>query len=866
MAKGFYVRRATKHNPTKRVTLVNPNRPKVAHGWVQTARKPNVGGWAVTGRVDRPTENPKKQRRSRVKARVVSSRSKKAGYRSKAKPKSKRATRYMTAGMSKQRRRQSRIAAGTKRQVKKAKKYGRVVKNRRPKANRRRMSANKTKRWMAGTIHPVTRKPVGGVPMTMEERKKYTRKGKLRSAVRAAAVRKGLVKPKKATKKARRAPKKGAKRAAPKKGRKVRARKTRKAAGYYVKKAGAPRGRVWRKGHKAASGKWIRGMYVKKGGKKVRRAKKTAYRRTKKARVSRRRTKTGTITVTRKKMSYASGGKRGRYRVRTKAKRYHKKTYLRRRPKRHSVKHKSARYTRRYPRGYVRRSRGGKVHVSGYTRRDGKRVKGHYKSRPKRGRYIVSGSGRARRMAANKGRRNPYKRSKITVRPKSKRYHVKSYKRRQWYPTRHPRRGKGRWITQSRAHGMGLMGIREARKFGFAANPAALAMLPTKDQLIAVSQAAGVGAIGFGSAVAIGQLFGRLNFAQRYLGTWAPVVGNVLGGLGLWTVANYIDNPKVNEMKPYLAIGAGVAALVNVVINLIARGTVPSRYASWLIPGAGAVAAAPEAALQPGAEATSGFGQIDVYEAALDGVGDIEQDLEMELERMSGFGGGADGILSGSSDGIFGEYLETPMGADVEEAYAGLGANVEEAFAGGGSGGTGEYLETPMGEYLETPMGADVSEAYAGVGEYLETPMGAYVEEAYGTLGADDESVTQEVAQSIVDKPLMPGFRAAVQKVVRKRIAAGKPLDDSFYQKLGTASAALAKKKFRRRVAEVQGQPMDLPMTKPRGRLTRKGAVMYKRQVASAAPGRMPGAAEPIPGIENGDNEGIFFNGGEGIL
>jgi hypothetical protein len=195
------------------------------------------------------------------------------------------------------------------------------------------------------------------------------------------------------------------------------------------------------------------------------------------------------------------------------------------------------------------------------------------------------------------------------------------------------------------------------------------------------------------------------------------------------------------------------------------------------------------------------------------------------------------------------------MGANYEEAYGGMGANVEEAFAG-------------MGEYLETPMGATVEEAFAGgMGEYLETPMGAMVEEAYAGLGADNgNGVAQEVASSIANQPLMPGFRTAVQNLVRRRVASGQPLDNAFYAKLGRAAADLARKKFRRRVAQVQGKAIDLPMTRPRPRLTRKGAPMYKRPVGMPPTGQVPGAAEPIPEVGEAGGEGIFFNGGEGIL
>jgi hypothetical protein len=419
---------------------------------------------------------------------------------------------------------------------------------------------------------------------------------------------------------------------------------------------------------------------------------------------------------------------------------------------------------------------------------------------------------------------------------------------------------------------MGLMSKYEARRFGFAANPMSLAMLPTSDQLKAVGKAAGVGAIGFGASVAIGRMFSRISFIESIFGTWSPVVGNVLGGLGLWVGANAIDNPKLNEMKPYLAVGAGVAAFVNLALNVIARGWVPGRYAAWFMPGAAAVEAAPAPAVAPDSPAaTSGFGQIDVYEAALDGFGDIETELERELDRMSG----DDGIFG--DKGVFGEYLETPMGASVEEA-----------FAGGGSGGVGEYLETPMGEYLETPMGeyletpmgafveqatagmgVNVEAAYAGMGEYLETPMGAFVEQAYAGMGqangngnGNGNGNWAAFEQSIQQNPLMPGFRAAVQSLVRKRIAAGQPLDDAFYAKLGKASADLAKAKFQQRVQQVSGKPTDLPTESWKAPLLRSSAPTYKRNIGD--PRMTPGWPEKIGAPKQEPGEGIFFGTGEG--
>ena len=422
------------------------------------------------------------------------------------------------------------------------------------------------------------------------------------------------------------------------------------------------------------------------------------------------------------------------------------------------------------------------------------------------------------------------------------------------------------------------------------ANPSALAMLPTSEQLMSVGKAAGLGFVGFGAAVAAGRALNQVTAISRYTGVWTPVVGNIAAGLGFWAMASYLDDERLNTMKPFVAAGAGLAAIVNVVLNLVGNKLIPSDYAAWVLPAAGSVAVAPDAIAEPDliAEAMTngngtmpngngtmpngngngtGFGQIDIYEAALDGVGGIEEELEMELDRLSGdgiFDAGAEaGIFSGL-DGTgtpveeayagMGEYLEVPMGASVEEAYAGMG----------------EYLEVPMGapveeaysgmsEYLEVPMGASVEEAYAGMdeylevpmGEYLEVPMGASVEEAYAGMGQSPAAVES----SIRNRPLMPGFKAAVQKLVRQRIASGKPINEAFYRSLGQAASKLARKRFNQRVRQVAGKPAHLPREPWKAPLLRKSAPMYKRPVAD--PRMAPGSAAQIPASGPG-SQGIF--------
>jgi len=531
------------------------------------------------------------------------------------------------------------------------------------------------------------------------------------------------------------------------------------------------------------------------------------------------------------------------------------------------------------------RRKGKMVHVKGYTRSDGVKVKSYSYKRKKTNR---SGRGRITRNPHKRGTRVKSYLRKAPGRKRRKR--VKSYTRDQWYP----HRDKGRWISMAKAGKLGLLTQREKKALArrMAANPGSglMALLPATEQLKIVGKKVGVGTIGFGGAVALGVALNRVPKLTQYLGTWTPVLGNVAAGLGFWAIASASGHEGLKEMRVPVAVGAGLAAVVNLANNLVARQTIPSRIASWILPGAGAVAAAPTEVVEPTLPATngdngaSGFGQIDVYEAALDGFGGIEEELEMELSRM----GMADGIFDTSPDGIF-------------DGMSGMGTMVEEAFAGGrGAGeylevpmGTGEYLEVPMGgngvgEYLEVPqmggMGASVEaayagmgrpamveEAYAGAGEYLEVPMGtgeylevpmggmgASVEAAYAGMGQANggEATATQVEESLRNHPLMPGFRGAVQAMVRKRIASGQPLDNEFYGKVGRAAASLARKKFQQRVQAVGGQLQDLPVEPWRSPVLRSSAPMYTKPVGD--PALVPGAAESIPGVGPQGNQGIF--------
>jgi hypothetical protein len=299
-----------------------------------------------------------------------------------------------------------------------------------------------------------------------------------------------------------------------------------------------------------------------------------------------------------------------------------------------------------------------------------------------------------------------------------------------------------------------------------------------------------------------------------------------------------------------------------VIRNLITGGTIPQNVGSWVIPGGYAAAPAAPAG-------TAGFGQIDIYEAALNGVSGIEEELEMELDRMGGMGGG-DGIFGDASEGIFAGLDGT--GTPVREAYAGMGeyfkapmgATVEEAF----SGGVGEYFKAPMGEYLETPMGSTmVEQAFAGsagMGEYFRSPMsGVNVQEAFSGMGLSPEQVG---AGNGNGQALMPGFRAAVQKLVRDRIASGQPMDDAFYTKLGQAAASLARKKFDQRAFQASGQVQDIEVQQWKSPVTQASVPNFRHAVTT--PNMTPGQAEEIEDYEGkGEDEGIFDGGeDEGIF
>jgi hypothetical protein len=627
----------------------------------------------------------------------------------------------------------------------------------------------------------------------------------------------------------------------PKKTRKTRkvARKTRKVA----RRAGVRRYRV-----KASRG---RKSYMRRYARKTRKVARRAGVRRYRVKASR-----GRRSYTRR---YAS-----RY-----ARRGSKRSIVARRPARYRVKkHSGGTYLRRYAEG-----RGRRYAKRSSARRYSRKMTVRVPALRKYGKIVRKGYTYKRRA---KIARNPYKRSRVRVHgytytrkhPKTKRVKVRGYRRSQWYPHSY----EGKWISQARSKALGLLSKREmavmARRHGLRANPgSALAMLPTVDQLKTIGLMAGEGFLGFGGAIAMGRALSAVPAISNVAGAWTSVLGNVAAGLGFWALAHFMpENEKLQEAKPYVMAGVGIAAVVNTILNLVGSNTIPSNIGSWVVPG---VAYAPVANVVAN-PATAGFGQIDIYEAALNGVSGIESELEHELDRM----GGGDGIFGDANEGIFsgldgtgtpvrqayagmgeyakvpmGEYLETPMGSDVAEAFA-------------GAGGMGEYFKAPM-------SGVNVEEAYSGMGEYFKAPMGAYVEEAFaGGMGFSAAQIGAEtpaaaVEQSLQTQPLMPGFRGAVQKLVRERIAAGQPLDDAFYAKLGQASASLARRKFNQRVAQVAGQPQSIGVQTVLPPVTTQAVPNFRTAISE--PDQIPGRAEGVEDFDNaGGDEGIFTGFQEG--
>jgi hypothetical protein len=819
-----------------------------------------------------------------------------------------------------------------------------------------RATLQSAKTYWQTEVHPGTKKPgVRGRQMTSAERKLYTAKGQVRSAVRGVKKVRGVVMTTAKKKTAKKAAKRRVHRAGVKRirvyrkglkgGRKFylravkgKTRKTSKRAGVRKYRVKASKGRksymrryprkVARKTRKTARRAGVRKYrvkaskgrksymrkYPKKARRTVRKTRKVARRagvrkyrvKASKGRKSylRKYPKKARKAVRKTRKTARRAGVR-KYRVKASKGR---KSYLRKYPKKarkavrktrkvarragiRKYRVKASRGRRSYMRRYAKarkamrragvrkyrvRKHGGGTYLRAYAKgrrhRYVKRATARRYSRKttvrvpalrKYGKIVRKGYTYKRRA---KIARNPYKRSKVRVHgysytrkhPKTKRVKVRGYRRSQWYPHREG----GRWITQAKSQALGLLTKREmaamARRHGLRANPgSALAMLPTVDQLKTMGLIAGEGFLGFGGAIAMGRALSAVPAIANVTGTWTSVIGNVAAGLGFWILAHFMpENEKLQEAKPYVMAGVGIAAVVNTILNLVGSNTIPSNIGSWMVPGVAAAPALP--AMTP----TAGFGQIDIYEAALDGVSGIESELEHELSRM----GGGDGIFGDANEGIFsgldgtgtpvreayagmGEYMKTPMGEYLQTP---MGADVEEAFAG--SSGMGEYFKTAM-------SGVNVEEAYSGMGEYFKAPMGAYVEEAFaGGMGFSQQQIGAEaVEQSLQTQPLMPGFRAAVQKLVRERISAGQPLDEAFYAKLGQASASMARRKFNQRVAQVAGQPQDIGVQTWKPPVTTASVPNFRTPISD--PSMVPGRAESVEDYESKEDEGIFSDG-----
>ena len=657
-------------------------------------------------------------------------------------------------------------------------------------------------------------------------------------------------------------------------------------------------GAVWVKGYTRSDKVKVKGHWMKPatGKKRKRVAKKVARKSTRRIssylrKVPGRSRRTRVASYTRKRRAAPKRAATKRRAAPKRGRTRRVSSYLRKVPGR-SRRIRVGGYTKKLPsrtrrsaparrKSTAKRSTVGKVvRRKGYTRSDGTRVKAtSYR--------LKKGGARKGRITRNPSRVRAYSRNSLGRRPTAIALRRNSLGMR--------RNGGRLGMLSNVERSMLANRMRRNQSTGL------MALLPASEQLKIIGTKVGVGALGFGGAVAMGVALNRVSALTQYLGTWTPVLGNVAAGLAYWALASAMDDERLKEMRIPVAVGAGFAAVFNIANNLVARQTIPSNIASWILPGAGAVAAAPTEMVEPtngngnatvtagdgtaGFRGFRGFGQIDVYEAALDGFGGIEEELEMELNRMGGMRGVqgmqgmGDGIFDTSPDGIFdgmsgaGEYISVPlsgMGAQVEEAFAGgtgeymsvplggmggMGAQVEQAFAGTQYAyGSAPGRSSRLGEYLEVPLGG-----MGEYGEYLSVPMGgmgAQVEQAYAGMGQDDGATAAQVEQSLQNNPLMPGFREAVQQMVRKRIAAGQPLDEAFYAKVGSAASSLARRKFDQRVAQVGGNPQDIATEPWKAPLLRSSAPTYMRPVGD--PRMIPGNAGQIASQGSSGNQGIF--------
>jgi hypothetical protein len=268
-----------------------------------------------------------------------------------------------------------------------------------------------------------------------------------------------------------------------------------------------------------------------------------------------------------------------------------------------------------------------------------------------------------------------------------------------------------------------------------------------------------------------------------------------------------------------------LSAVVNGMTILVNQGHIPVSMATWVAPWAAAPAQTVAAANGASVDEAP-MGQIDVYEAGMYGMGGVESQLEHQLAKA----GMGDGIFS--TDGIFGEY----------ESVAPYTSAAEQGVAG--------YETTPLSSYETTPMGAEVEEAFAG---YERAPVGSDVMQA--TAG----DVMQATAGMGNDNALLQQIAVATRRVTQRRIAEGKPVNAAFISKMRKAAANLVN-----RAGSGYGPtPNSVPAAPSRFGLTQTNRGLYRQTWGAPIPTSPETSAQPIDDGMSGDgifgeDEGIF--------
>jgi hypothetical protein len=379
-----------------------------------------------------------------------------------------------------------------------------------------------------------------------------------------------------------------------------------------------------------------------------------------------------------------------------------------------------------------------------------------------------------------------------------------------------------------------LRNPRRRGRRGFLANftPAAsgiMRYLPTKEVALELAKQAGIGAVGFAGGITAGRLFAGNSFITRTIGArtgpWTSVIGSVLGVGVLYGVGRIpMVNRKLGGFMPWLLGGAALSAVVNALTVLVSRGTIPANIAQWVAPWAPvATAAVASSNGVPAEDVASGFGQIDVYERAMSGMGNAQAALQYEMSKMSGGGSvGNDGIFEGGRN-VFGEYQDTyPWTTSAEQGVA---------------------------AYESTPVGAEVEEAFAA---YETAPMGASVMEATAGLGANVMEATAGMGDA---RAILADIAASTRQIVQRRRAQGLPVDAAFTQKVAQAAANVA----RTRMASSRAASSSVAKAPAMARMSSAAPGLYGKVVGKAVTG---GAGAGVP--EAIEGEGIFA--GEGIL